>query len=66
LLLVDDLFRYMWVMVLGSKGEVANAIKHAQVAAEAECGRKLHVLRINKGDKFMTTEFALYYADEGV
>jgi hypothetical protein len=35
LLLVDDLSRYMWVVVLGSKGE----------AADAECGRKLRVLR---------------------
>jgi hypothetical protein len=41
LLLVDDLSRYMWVMVLGSKGGAANAIKRVQVAAEAECGRKL-------------------------
>jgi hypothetical protein len=28
LLLVDDLSRYMWVMVLCSKGEAANATKH--------------------------------------
>jgi hypothetical protein len=45
LLLVDDLSRYMWVMVLGRKGEVANAIKRVQVAVEAECGFKLRVLR---------------------
>jgi hypothetical protein len=36
LLLVDDLSRYMWVVVLGSKGE-------------AECGRKLRVLRTDNG-----------------
>jgi len=29
LLLVDDLSRYMWVMVLSSKGEAANAIGRA-------------------------------------
>jgi hypothetical protein len=29
LLLVDDLSRYMWVVVLGSKGEAANAIRRA-------------------------------------
>jgi hypothetical protein len=29
LLLVDDLSRYMWVVVLGSKGEAANAIRCA-------------------------------------
>jgi hypothetical protein len=27
LLLVDDLSRYMWVLVLGSKGEAANTIR---------------------------------------
>jgi hypothetical protein len=45
LLLVDDLSRYMLVVVLGSKGEAADVIRRAQAAAEAECGRKLRVLR---------------------
>ena len=49
LLLVDDISRYMWVMVLGSKGDAANAIRRSQAAAEAECGRKLRVLRIDNG-----------------
>jgi transposase InsO family protein len=66
LLLVDDLSRYMWVEVLGSKGEPANAITHAQATAEAECGCKLRVLRTDNGDEFTTTEFTLYCADEGV
>jgi hypothetical protein len=29
MLLVDDLSRYMWVVVLGRKGEVADAIRRA-------------------------------------
>jgi hypothetical protein len=29
MLLIDDLSRYMWVVVLGSKGEVADAIRRA-------------------------------------
>ena len=45
LLLVDDLSRFMWVMILGSKGEAADAIRRAQAAAEAESGRMLRVLR---------------------
>jgi hypothetical protein len=28
-LIVDDLSRYMWVVVLGSKGEAANTIRRA-------------------------------------
>ena len=66
LLLVDDLSRYMWVMILGSKGEAANAIRRVQVAAEAECGRKLRVLRTDNGGEFTAAEFASYCADEGV
>jgi transposase InsO family protein len=60
LLLVDDLSCYMWVVVLGSKGEATNVIRRAQAAAEAECGRKLRVLRTDNGDEFTAAEFASY------
>jgi hypothetical protein len=53
-------------MVLGSKGEAADAIRHAQTAAEAECGRKLHMLCTDNGGEFTTAEFTSYCADEGV
>jgi hypothetical protein len=56
----------MWVVVLGSKGEIANAIKRAQVTVEAECGRKLCVLRTDNDCEFMTAEFMSYCVDEGV
>jgi transposase InsO family protein len=56
----------MWVVVLASKGEVVDAIRHAHAAAEAECGRKLRVLRTDNDGEFMTVEFASYCADEGV
>jgi transposase InsO family protein len=56
----------MWVVVLGSKGEAADAIRHAQAAAEAECGRKLCVLRTDNGSEFTAAEFVSYCADEGV
>mgnify|MGYP002413840545 FL=1 len=66
LLLVDDLSRYMWVMILGSKGEAADAIRRAQVGVEAESGRKLRVLRTDNGGEFTAAEFASYCADEGI
>jgi transposase InsO family protein len=56
----------MWVVVLGSKGEAADAIRRAQAAAEAECGRKLRVLRTDNDDEFTAAEFTSYCADEGV
>jgi transposase InsO family protein len=66
LLLVDDLSHYMWVVVLESKGETPNAIRRAQAAAEAECDRKLCVLRTNNDGEFTAAEFASCYVDEGV
>jgi transposase InsO family protein len=56
----------MWVLVLGSKGEAADAIRRTQAAAEAECGRKLRVLRTDNSGEFTTTEFASYCADQGI
>jgi transposase InsO family protein len=53
----------MWVLVRGSKGEAANAIKRVQVAAEADCGRKM---RTDNGGEFTVAEFASYCADKGV
>jgi transposase InsO family protein len=64
LLLVDDLSRYMWVVVLGSKGEAADAIRRTEAATK--CGRKLRVLRTNNIGEFTAAEFASYCADEGV
>jgi hypothetical protein len=56
----------MWVVVLGSKGEAADAIRRAQAAAEVECDCKLRVLRTDNGGKFTAAEFASYCTDEGV
>jgi hypothetical protein len=66
LLLVDDLSRYMWVVVLDSKEEAVDAIRRAQAAAEAECSRKLRGLRTDNGGEFTAAEFASYCANEGV
>jgi transposase InsO family protein len=54
------------VVILGSKAEAMNAIRRAQATAEAECGRKLRVLRTDNGGEFTAAEFTSYYADEGV
>jgi IS30 family transposase len=56
----------MWVVVLDSKGEVVDAIRCAQAAAEAECSRKLRVLRTDNGGEFTTAEFMSYCVDDGV
>jgi transposase InsO family protein len=56
----------MWVMVLDSKGEAADAIRRSQAAAEVECGRKLRLLRTGNDGEFTAAKFASYCADEGI
>jgi hypothetical protein len=66
LLLVDDLSRYMWVVVIPSKDHTATAIKDIQAWAEGESGLKLKALRTNRGGEFTAIEFTDYCAAEGM
>ena len=44
LLFVDDMSRYMWLILLRSKDEAVDAIKRFQAGVEVETGRKLWAL----------------------
>jgi hypothetical protein len=66
LLVVDDMSRYMWLVLLATKDEAAAAIIHLQARAEAEVGHKLGTLRTDRGGKFTAREFADYCAGQGI
>ena len=63
LLLVEDCSRYMWLQLLTSKDEAVAAIKKFKTRAEVESGKKLRVLRTDRGGEFTSVEFAAYCAD---
>ena len=42
------------------------AIKKFKMHAEAEIGKKLRVLRTDRGGEFTSVEFAAYCVDQGV
>ena len=44
LLLVDDKSRFMWLILLQAKNEVAEAFKRVQTRAEVKCVKKMQVL----------------------
>ena len=56
----------MWLQFLMSKDEAVEVIKKFKTCTEAESGKKLHVLRTDRGGEFTSVEFAAYYADQGV
>ena len=66
LLAVDDKSRYMWLVLLSSKDQAADAIIRLQVCAEAEAGHKLGTLRTDRGGEFTSRAFGEYCAMEGV
>ena len=56
----------MWLQLLTSKDEAAEAIKKFKARAEAESSKKLRVLRTDRGVEFTSVEFTAYYVDQGV
>ncbi|WVZ77310.1 hypothetical protein U9M48_025192 [Paspalum notatum var. saurae] len=58
--------RYMWLHLLPSKDHAPAAIKNFQAAVEVESGRKLKVLRIDRGGEFTSAEFGVYCTNRGV
>ena len=63
---MDDCSRYMWLQLLTNKDEVAAVIKKFKMRVEAKSGKKLRVVRTDRGSEFTSVEFAAYYADQGV
>src|SRR6185503_10853598 len=66
LLLVDDCSRFMWLQLLTSKDEAAEAIRRFKARAEVDSGKRLRVLRTDHGGEFTMVEFASYCAGEEV
>jgi transposase InsO family protein len=66
LLLVDDCSRYMWLQLLTSKAEAATAIRQFKARVETETGKKLKILRTDRGGEFTSIEFGVYCAEEGM
>ena len=66
ILLVDDCSRYMWLQLLASRTKAAEVVKKFKARAEAESGKRLRVLRTDRGGEFTSMEFAAYCADQGM
>ncbi|XP_066354451.1 uncharacterized protein [Miscanthus floridulus] len=54
---------YMWLQLLTSKDKAVAMIKKFKMRAEAESGKKLRVLRTDRGGEFTSVEFAAYCMD---
>jgi hypothetical protein len=57
LLVVDDMSRYMWLVLLAAKDEATMVIAHFRARAEAEARCKVSMLRTDRGGVFTVKEF---------
>jgi transposase InsO family protein len=65
-LLVDDVSRYMWFVLLATKDEALAAFTAFQARAEAEVGRKIGTLRTDRGGEFTPRSFADHCTKQGM
>ena len=57
----------MWLSLLSAKDQPAAApIKRIRASVEVETGRKLRLLRTDRGGEFTVATFAEYCAEEGI
>uniref|UniRef100_A0A0A8ZV83 Integrase catalytic domain-containing protein n=1 Tax=Arundo donax TaxID=35708 RepID=A0A0A8ZV83_ARUDO len=56
----------MWLQLLASKDEAPAAIMQFQARVEMKTGKKLWVLRTDRGSEFTLVEFGRYCAEHGV
>jgi transposase InsO family protein len=65
-LLVNDVSRYMWLVLLSTKDEALAAFTTFQAWAEAEAGRKIGTLRTDRGGEFTARSFADHCTKQGM
>jgi hypothetical protein len=65
-LLVDDVSRYMWLVLLATKDEALAAFTAFQARAEAEAGRKVGTLRTDRGGEFTACSFTDHCTKQGM
>ena len=57
---------FMWLTLLQAKSEAAKAVKRIKARAEAECEKKMRVLRTDRGRKFTSASFGKYCDEIGI
>jgi transposase InsO family protein len=66
LIIVDDYFRYSWVVFLKSKDEVFEHFRSLALRLNNEHPNCLKVIRSDNGAEFRNTSFDQFYLEYGV
>lgn len=66
LIFVDDFSRYMWVYLLKSNDEAPTIFKKFKTLAEKESRCELKLLRTDRGEEFVSHQFATLCEEDGI
>uniref|UniRef100_A0ACD5Y6T1 Uncharacterized protein n=1 Tax=Avena sativa TaxID=4498 RepID=A0ACD5Y6T1_AVESA len=66
LLVVDDLTRYMWVVLIKSKDEALVALNKIMNSTEKELNLVVRAIRTDRGGEFTSKEFSNFCDDAGI
>ena len=61
MMLIDDYSRRIWIYFLKTKDQDLGKFKKWDVRVEKELGKKLKMLRLDRGGDFTSDEFGSYY-----
>jgi transposase InsO family protein len=66
LLLVDDMSRFTWLVLLATKDEAFGMITAFKARVEAEVGKKIGILHTDRDGEFTASGFTEYCSDHSV
>ena len=66
IIFIDDFFRYTYVYLLKHKDEAFNAFKNYKAEVENQLGKKIKILRSDRGGEYFANEFNLFCEQNGI
>src|ERR1700722_1953339 len=66
MLIIDDYSRLTWVAFLKEKAEAFEKFKIFKALTETQTGKRLKVVRSDRGGEFMSRDFKEFYDDHGI
>ena len=66
ILFIDDFSRMTWVYFLKEKSEVFGVFKKFKALIENQSGKRIKVLRSDRGKEYTSREFERFCEDEGI
>jgi transposase InsO family protein len=66
MLVVDDMSRYMWAVLLANKSDVEDSFRKLHAGVENKAGRKIKAFKTDRGGEFTMNSFLEFCSELGI